>query len=386
MAVKKNLKEDKQASDDLQSTIPDPVVPGNPHANRGADQGGGELATKGIDRSAWLNGILNVIQNLDAAALGQVYASAQSYLNGGADSSTGAKVATNPNMGTLQPGGTTGLPQMPMPRLQESLVAGELKSLLEDTGLDEDFQEKAVLIFEVTVNERVAVKVAEIQDAADARINEETEELKASLDETVKEMIKGLDAYTTMVAQTWLNENKLAVDTGVKAKLGENIIKGLRDLVESHNVRFDEQDVSVVTKLEGQLQESATKYNDLANTNVALQEEIKSFKKAELIREASGDLAQTEQARLAQLCENVEFTDEEAFKKKLTILRETYIRPTAATPAQTGTTPSLKKSQHERLDEDVTVPGTAQTKQKTASPMGAYLSAAKRSGPKTANR
>jgi hypothetical protein len=381
MAAKKTLKEDKQASDDLQSSIPEPVVTGNPHANRGADQGGGDMAPKTLDRVAWMNGLLNIIQNASAEQLEAMYGSAQSYINGGQNAAAGAQVATNPNMATLRPGGTTGLPQMPMPTLSESLVAGELKTLLEDTGLDEDFQDKAALIFEVAVGERVAVKVAEIQDAADQRINEETEELKVSLNETVDEMLKGLDAYTTMVAQTWLNENKLAVDTGVKAQLGENIIKGIRDLVESHNINFKEEDVSVVKTLEARLEEGAARYNEIANTVVDLKEQVNSFKKEKLIAEANGDLTLTERERLVKLCENVDFTDEASFKKKLKVLTETYIRPTA-TPTTSKPKTSLGKSQHERLDEDVTPVATPKKDDKTATPVSRYVDAARRYGSK----
>lgn len=380
MAVKKNLKEDKQASDDLQSTIPDPVDTGNPHANRGADQNGGDLAPKTLDRVAWMNGLLNVIQNMTAEQLEAMYGSAQSYINGGANAAAGSQVATNPNMATLTPGGTTGLPQMPMPRLAESLVAGEMKTLLESTGLDEDFQEKAALIFEVAVGERVAVKVAEINEAADARVAEITEEQKASLDETVKEMLKGLDAYTTMVAQAWLNENKLAVDTGVKAQLGENIIKGIRDLVESHNINFKEEDVPAVKALEAQITEGNARYNELANTVVSLQEQIKGFEKEKVIAEATGDLTLVERERLVKLCENVEFTDEASFKKKLKVLTETYIRPTATPTTAPKTT--VGKSQHQRLDEEVTTPETAKNAAPNATPTSRYIEAARRFGSK----
>lgn len=383
-STKKKLNE-TVASDDLQSEIPEPVVAGNPHANRGADNnnpGNADLAPKTIDRVAWLNGILNIIQNASAEQLESIYGSAQSYINGGGTAAAGAQVATNPNMATLRPGGTTGLPQMPMPRLAESLVSPELKTLLEDSGLDEDFQEKAALIFEVAVGARVAAKSAEIKDAADAALNEAVETEKKNLKETVDEMMKGLDAYTTMVAQTWLNENRLAVDSGVKAKLGEEIIKGIRSLVEDHNIRFNEQDVPVVEKLEADLKESATKYNELANSNVALQEQIKAFTKEKLIREASGDLALTEQAKLTQLCENVEFVDEESFKKKLKVLTETYIRPPAATPSTKEPKTTVSKSQHEKLDEDVTPPANA----KKVIRVDPYLAAARRFGPKNPNQ
>ena len=55
-----------------------------------------------------------------------------------------------------------------------------------------------------------------------------------------------------------------------------------------------------------------------------LQEELQSYKRQAIIREASKDLAETQVEKLSSLAESVSFESEEDFAQKVATLKESY--------------------------------------------------------------
>ena len=70
-----------------------------------------------------------------------------------------------------------------------------------------------------------------------------------------------------------------------------------------------------------------------------LQEELESYKRQAVIREASKDLAETQVEKLSSLAESVDFESEEAFAQKVATLKESYFGQ------RKQLSPSLKKKQ-----------------------------------------
>jgi hypothetical protein len=55
-------------------------------------------------------------------------------------------------------------------------------------------------------------------------------------------------------------------------------------------------------------------------------EELESYKRDAIIREASRDLAETQVEKLKSLVEDIDFDDEEAFAKKVATVKESYFK------------------------------------------------------------
>lgn len=327
-------------ADDLGSQTPEPTMAGNPHANRIADNtNAGEPMLSYDTRMAFMGGIINLLPNLNRDQLESMYMSAQSYINGGMNASAGgsARPASTNNMGTLNPGAASNLPQMPRVGLGES-ISTELKTLLEESNLGEDFTEKASVIFEVAVSSRVALKEAKLQEEYETKLQEAVQQNEEELNESIEEILEGLDAYTTLVAKTWLEENKLAVDTGLKVQISENLIAGLKNLIEENQIFINEDDLSIVEKLETAHQANDEALAEALEINEKLSSELGKLMKEKVIKENHKDLTLTEQEKLISLCESIPFDEPESFKRKVVHLKETYIKgKPSSTPSTTKT-------------------------------------------------
>jgi transcriptional accessory protein Tex/SPT6 len=66
----------------------------------------------------------------------------------------------------------------------------------------------------------------------------------------MEEIIENLDSYLDYVVETWMKENELAIESGIKVEMAESFMSGLKSLFEEHNVQIDEETVDVVSALE----------------------------------------------------------------------------------------------------------------------------------------
>ena len=85
-----------------------------------------------------------------------------------------------------------------------ALVAGE--------ELNEEFRSKAKTIFEAAVTSRVNDELQVMQESFEAALTEEIEKVKTELAEKV-------DDYLSYAAESWMNENSLAVEHGIKTEM-----------------------------------------------------------------------------------------------------------------------------------------------------------------------
>ena len=131
---------------------------------------------------------------------------------------------------------------------EETSVEEDVEALLQGEELSEEFQAKAKTIFEAAINSKVAAIKEELEADHIKAIKEETAELKVELTERT-------DSYLEYVADEWMQENKLAVDQGVKAELSESFMAGLKGLFEEHYVSIPEDKYDVLESMVNKLDE-----------------------------------------------------------------------------------------------------------------------------------
>lgn len=191
----------------------------------------------------------------------------------------------------------------------DALVAGE--------DLSEEFRERAVTIFEAAVTSKVNVEVAALQEAFESTLTEEVEQIKTELAEKV-------DDYLTYAAQSWIEENTLQIEHGIKSDIAESLFNGLRDLFVEHNVGVPEEKFNLLDGLAVELDEMEDKLNEQIDANIALNKQLGEFVKMEIVNECATGLAETQKEKLASLTEGVEFETEEDFKTKVETIKESY--------------------------------------------------------------
>ena len=209
---------------------------------------------------------------------------------------------------------------------EEVNVEEDVEALLQGEELSEEFQAKAKTIFEAAINSKVAAIKEELEADHIKAIKEETAELHTEVTERV-------DSYLEYVADEWLQENKLAVDQGLKSELSESFMTGMKSLFEEHYVSIPEDKYDVLESMVNKLDDMESKLNEQIDKNVALNKRLAESASDGILSEVSEGLAITQKEKLASLAESVEFESETDYREKLVTLRESYF-PTSAPSAQ----------------------------------------------------
>jgi hypothetical protein len=230
------------------------------------------------------------------------------------------------------------LPESITPDFGEDLAA-----IFEGTELSEDFKEKAQLIFETAIQNKLDEHIQYLTEA--------TAEHFMYLDEAVSDIIveeieaftaeaqEQLDKYLDYVVEEFLEQNEIALESSIKVEIAESMFEGFKSLLSEHNVDVSSEKIDLVDEVIEENAEIVESYNREVEKNIELLEELKGLKKAILIAELTEELTSVEAEQFASLLENVEYTTEESFIKKVTILAEAY-------------TPSQPKTSKQALSEE----------------------------------
>ena len=198
-------------------------------------------------------------------------------------------------------------------------MTDDIEALVADEDLSEEFKTKAKTIFEAAVASRVKEQITKIEEQYQEDAKETIEEIKEDLTEKV-------DNYLNYVAESWVEENELAIERGLKSELTEDFINGLKKLFEEHYVEVPEDKFDVVEELAGRLDDTEDKLNEEVAQNISLSQDIEELKREKIISEASQELADSEQERLKELTEDVDYENAEKFQEKVSTLKEAYFK------------------------------------------------------------
>jgi len=210
----------------------------------------------------------------------------------------------------------------------DALVAGE--------ELSEEFRVKAATIFEAAVTSKVNTEVAALQEAFEATLTEEVEKVQTELAEKV-------DDYLTYAAESWMKENALQIEHGIKTEMAESFFNGLKGLFLEHNFTVPEEKFNLLDGMAGELDEMEAKLNEQIDANVALNKRVGEFVKMEIVNECAAGLAETQKEKLASLAEGVEFETEEDFRNKVETIKESYFTRKAEVAAATEPTEEVSE-------------------------------------------
>ena len=89
----------------------------------------------------------------------------------------------------------------------------DLKALVnEEATLSDEFKQKAEIIFETAINSKVNAEIDRLEEKYNEELAEEIESTKADLVEKV-------DSYLNYVVEGWMEDNKLAIQNGLRLSL-----------------------------------------------------------------------------------------------------------------------------------------------------------------------
>ena len=209
-----------------------------------------------------------------------------------------------------------------------------VERLFEGTDLSEDFKTQTVAIFEAAVQEKVLAERTTLEEKFESDLQEQ---VNASVDELVEKV----DQYLDYVVESWMEDNKVSVESNIKVEVAESLLTSIKGLVIEHNMEISDEQVDVVADLEAKLEESATKYNDIVEQMIEVREAKEQADLAIAFKTISEDLTDTQAEKLRVLSEGVSYESVEEYSTKVEAIKANYFVESA--PVQEDETDLLQE-------------------------------------------
>ena len=237
------------------------------------------------------------------------------------------------NMATIKSAGKMNEPMHKLEgevALHPTMLAKEDLALLfgDSEELSEDFRIKAETLFEAAVSTRVNLEVARIEEHY-ASLQEEIEQqfeqtLEESVEEIKNEMVENVDNYLNYAVAEWINENKLAITNNIRTNMAESFMAGLKNVFEEHYVNIPDDQVDVVETMAEEIESLRNRLNEETEKNIELSKTVNEKEVHDITVSMSEGMTDVQKDKFVKLTEAINYSDAEEFRKKVTIIKETY--------------------------------------------------------------
>ena len=211
-----------------------------------------------------------------------------------------------------------------------------VESLFEGQELSEEFKEQTALLFEAHVAERVHQIEEELQTGYETLLEEHTTAV-------TEELVERIDEYLNYVVEEWMQENRLAVENGLRTEVTEKFISNLKDLFNESYIEVPEDKVDLFDSAVEQCDSLETELGSQVEKNMELAEENDQLRCEILFREVTEGMVDTDSEKLRRLSESIEFETVEQFAEKLSVLKENI--------GSIGSTENVSEESEEGIEE-----------------------------------
>jgi len=196
-------------------------------------------------------------------------------------------------------------------------IKADVDALVGDSDLSEEFKQKAATIFEAAIKAKVKEESQRLQGEYETKLKEDTEAHKA-------DVVEKVDSYLNYVVEEWMQENKIAIERGIKGEIAEDFIGGLKKLFEDHYIDVPDEKYNVLEDQASKIEDLEKKLNEEIEKNVNQNKTIGELKREDIAKAVSENLTDVEKEKFNKLAEEVEYSNEEDFTTKVTTIRESY--------------------------------------------------------------
>ena len=240
----------------------------------------------------------------------------------------------NKNKASINSSNAPAMPMASAPSMKEDLAI----LFGEDSGLSEDFRIKTETIFEAAVSTRVGMEISRLEESYEVKLEESLSQIQVEMEENV-------DAYINYAVAEWLEENKLAVESNIRSEIMESFLSGLKGLFEEHHIDIPEDDVPVVEQMAEEIAALEAQINETTEKNIELQKQLAEAEVLATADELSESMTDTQKDKFTKLIEAVNYSDATEFRKKASIIKETYFskKTESKTPSDQLLTESVEE-------------------------------------------
>jgi len=204
-----------------------------------------------------------------------------------------------------------------MMKEKKAKVKEDIDAIFSGESLSEEFKNNAKAIFEAAI-------FAKVEEATAVLEEEYATKLEAEVTSINENLVTKVDEYLEYVVTEWMEENKLAIEKGIKAELAEDFMIGLKNLFTEHYVDIPEEKVNVVEQFAEQVEVLESELDKAVTENANLNAQISVYKKEQVVSEVSEGLSEVQSAKLKSLAEGIEFVSEQDYKQKLLLTKKKY--------------------------------------------------------------
>ena len=227
---------------------------------------------------------------------------------------------------------------------EDTVKTESLDVLLQaEKSLSESFRTSAAALFESTVKTKVAAELKTIESNYKTQLAEEVATVTKTLSEKV-------DSYMNYVVKNWMEENKVAIEAGLRTEIAEEFINSLKGVFKESYIEVPEGKENMVDTLNTEVSKLEEQLLKATESNIKLSENVSALKRNQIISEASSDLASTEAVKFNSLVEEVDFEDAESFSKKVTSIKESYFRKTVTQSQESENETGFNAATGEEVD------------------------------------
>ena len=187
--------------------------------------------------------------------------------------------------------------------------------------LSEEFRTKASSIFEAAVIARVNNEMEKVTSKLEEQTANQLVEFKEAL-------IEKVDGYLNYVVEQYMEENELAIESGLRTEIAEDFIQGMKTLFKEHFIEVPEEKYDVLDELQAKSESLQSELDESITQSIELAKELNSLKASAILDEHTQDLADTEAEKLRKLIEGVDFDSEDLYREKVSVIKENYFPKT----------------------------------------------------------
>ena len=223
-----------------------------------------------------------------------------------------------------------------------------MQDLERNTIGDDSFNVMLELLSAIAADSAVATRLSTAlrKDMETAKSSEEPaatepadnmKQVNAEL-EVYENVVESVDKYLTYVAESWLEDNTLAVEQGLKIEIMESFWSGLKTMFVEHNIvipeetnvvedlktkiadlqsTISEEKTAFVVELTKQKQQFEEKLNEEINKSIVYKNRAETSSKKVIFESVSKDLTLTQKERFAKLSESVTYESKKSYEEKL---------------------------------------------------------------------
>jgi hypothetical protein len=215
-------------------------------------------------------------------------------------------------------------------------VSEDVAALVNGEDLSEEFKTKAATIFEAAVKSKISKIRKQIRDESKTYMENQTETMQT-------EMTEKMDEYMNYVVKEWMEENKLAVETGVRNEVTESFISGLKKLFEEHYIDVPSEKEDVFESLVQEVAELETKLDEQTQKHMDTAKELNTYKAKDIFHDLTDGMVDTDIDKMKELTEDVDYESDKQYKEKLNIIKNSYFKTDKKLDDNKGTAGTNKK-------------------------------------------